>query len=126
MKEPRIIRESETQKGVVYHYWPDGTLREIPYKDFTEENIGPCRICYERLAFIFFRIVRLVRHFKSIEVRKETDRMGHRKYITRWNAQRKVEPIDILIDSRNIRMGKGIRDRPSETKDSAESGNFLL
>lgn len=120
MREPRIIQESEMQKGIFYHCWPDGTLREISYKDFTEKNISRCRVCYERLVFIFFRIVRLIRHFELIDVRKETDCMGHRKYIARWEFKRKIDPIDVPVNARNIRMGRGFKDFPSETEDGAE------
>lgn len=121
MREPKIIQENEMQKGVIYHYWPDGTLREIPYKDFTERNIGKCRVCYERLAFIFIRMVRLVRHFEFIDVRKETDCMGHRKYVARWEPKRKIEPVDIPVNSGNIRTGCSFRNRPGETKNGAKS-----
>lgn len=121
MREPKIIQENEMQKGVIYHYWPDGTPREIPYKDFTERNIGKCRVFYERLAFIFIRIIRLVRHFDFIDVRKETDCMGHRKYVARWEPKRKIEPVDIPVNSGNIRTGCSFRNRPGETKNGAKS-----
>lgn len=116
MQEPKVIQENETQKGVIYHYWPDGTLRKIPYKDFTEKNIGKYRVYYERLIFITKVIIRLIRHFKSIEVRKETDRLGQGQYITRWKFNGKLNSIDIPVSMRNIRMAKSVRYRHANSK----------
>lgn len=83
MREPKTVQFEDMKKNVTYYEWPDGTLREVTYRDFTEKNISVFRVTYERLRFIVHRTVALVRHFKSIEVRKKSDCIGHRYYTAR-------------------------------------------
>ena len=126
MKEPKAIRENEIRPGEIYYYWPDGTLRETTYKDFMETNISKCRVCYERLIFIIKTITRLVRHFKFIEVRKKTDGIGKRQYVTRWNPDGKAAFVKEPIPVRNIRLGDSFRNRQTDSECGAKSSQSLI
>lgn len=82
MKEPRIVKEKDMVKGVIYWNWPDGTLRETSYQDYVARDINPLRLFAIRIRFVWNRMVRLLVHFNSIQVRKRLTSRGDTKYQT--------------------------------------------
>lgn len=70
-------------RGVIYWHWPDGTLREVKYRDYIARDISPLRLFVIRIRFVWNRIIRLLTHFNSIEVRKCLTSGGDIKYQTR-------------------------------------------
>lgn len=82
MKEPRIVKEKDMVKGVIYWNWPDGTLRETAYQDYVVRDINPFRLFLIRVRFVWNRMVRLLVHFNSIQVRKRLTSRGDTKYQT--------------------------------------------
>lgn len=71
-------------KGAIYWNWPDGTLREVRYRDYMARDISPLRLFVIRIRFVWNRMVRLLAHFDSIEVRKCLTSGGDVKYQARF------------------------------------------
>lgn len=121
MKEPKIIQIKDMKKNVTYYEWPDGTLREVTYNDFTEKNMSGFRVTYERLRFIVHRTVELVRHFKSIEIRKKSDRVGHRYYTARIKYDEYFNGKGVPVGIRNISLRRTVINGSLDVESSAKS-----
>ncbi len=108
MKEPRIIKEEDMVKGVIYWNWPDGTLRETAYQDYVARDINPLRLFLIRVRFIWNRTVILLAHFNSIQVRKRLTGGGDAKYQAWFEHDREVGGKVVDGESRGFRLRRPI------------------
>lgn len=122
MREPRIVKEDEMKKGVTYWYWPDGTLREVTYHDYVAHDISPLRLFLIRVRFVWNRVVELLAHFNSIQVRKRLTSGGNAKYQAWFGLELEGDGKAVDGESGHVRLRRSI----PELDFGTESGSKCL